>query len=159
MKRATALLAMLLLTPGIVLAQSLKEQLPGAWRLVSIYNEENGKKTNVFGDKPLGLAMYDRSGNIIQFIGNPDVPKFAVANRQKGTDKEYRDAMRGTISGFGTYTVQGDTVTIKWIASSYPNRTGTTETRTYKLVGNELHITNPTASSGGTAFSKYVRAK
>ena len=72
---------------------------------------------------------------------------------------QYRQVMQGMISGFGTYTVDGDTVTIKWIASSYPNRSGTTEKRTYKVSGDELSSTNPTAASGGVAHTKLVRAK
>ena len=63
--------------------------------------------------------------------------------------------MQGMIAGFGTHTVEGDTVTIKWIASSY----GTTEKRTYKLAGDELTSINPTASSGGTSNSKLARVK
>ncbi len=35
--------------------------------------------------------------------------------------------MQGLIAGFGTYTVDGEIVTIVWEASSYPNRTGTVE--------------------------------
>jgi len=67
--------------------------------------------------------------------------------------------MQGMIAGFGTYTVEGDTVAIKWIASSYPNRAGTTETRSYKLSGDELTAVNPTAASGGTSYAKFVRIK
>jgi len=63
------------------------------------------------------------------------------------------------IAGFGTYTIDGDTVTIEWVASSYPNRAGTTEKRTYKIVGDEMTAVNPTASSGGTSYQKWVRAK
>jgi hypothetical protein len=67
--------------------------------------------------------------------------------------------MQGMIAGFGTYTIDGDTVTIKWVASSYPNRAGTREKRTYKIVGDEMTAVNPTASSGGTSYQKWVRAK
>ena len=67
--------------------------------------------------------------------------------------------MQGVIAGFGTYTVDGDTVTIKWIASNYTNRVGATEKRTYKVAGDELTAVNPTASSGGTSYSKLVRVK
>jgi hypothetical protein len=63
------------------------------------------------------------------------------------------------VAGYGTYTVEGDTVTIKWIASSFPNRAGTTEKRTYKLSGDELSSVNPTAASGGTSYAKLVRVK
>jgi Lipocalin-like domain len=156
---AGAMLAGLLSLPGSSVAQSLKEQIVGTWRLVSIYNEENGAKTYNFGEKPLGLLIFDRSGNVINFLSKPGLPKFAVDNRLKGTDAEYRAVMQGLTAGFGTYTVDGDTATITWVASRYPNRAGTTEKRTYKIVGDEMTATNPTASSGGTAFSSYTRAK
>jgi len=147
-----------LLSPGIAAAQALKDQIVGSWRLVSIYNEENGAKRQLFGEKPVGLLMFDRSGNVIQFLSKPDLPKFASANRLKGTDKEYREIMQGIVAGFGTYTVQGDAVAIKWNASTYPNRIGSTEKRVYKIAGDELSSTNPTAASGGTSHAKYVRA-
>ena len=144
---------------GIALGQSLKEQIVGAWRLVSIYNEDKGVKSNNFGEKPVGIVMFDRSGFVSQFLSKPGLPNFGVPNRLKGTDKEYREVVQGITAGFGTYTVDGDTVTITWVASSYPNRVGTAEKRTYKIVGDELSGVNPTASSGGTSYSKYVRAK
>ena len=152
-------LAIALLAPGVVLGQSLKDQVVGTWKLVSIYNEQDGKKTNLYGEKPLGLLMLDKSGNVMTMIAQPDIPKFATANRLKGTDAEYRAVVQGMIAGFGTYTVEGDTVHIKTIVSSYPNRSGTTEKRVYKISGDQLTTVNPTAASGGTAYSKYVRAK
>lgn len=156
---AGAIFAGLLPIPGIAVGQSLKEQIVGAWKQVSIYNEENGVKRHLYGETPAGLAVFDRSGYYVSFLAKPDLPKFASSNRQKGTDAEYRAVMQGMISGFGTYTVEGDTVTIKWLASSYPNRTGTSEKRTYKIVGDEMTAVNPTATSGGTSYQKWVRAK
>ncbi len=107
----------------------------------------------------MGLTVFDRSGYVISFLSKPDLPKFASQNRLKGTDTEYRGIMQGMIAQLGTYTVDADTVTVKWIASSYPNRAGTTEKRTYKVVGDELTSVNPTAASGGTSYAKYLRAK
>jgi hypothetical protein len=151
----------LLSVPSTATAQGLKEQIVGTWRLVSIYNEENGVKHYNYGEKPLGMAMFDRSGNVLQFLSKPDLPKFAARNRLEGTDEENRGVVRGMIAGFGTYTVADDkgTITIKWLASSYPNRTSTTETRTYTVVGDEMTSANPTAASGGTSYTKYLRAK
>ena len=154
-----AALAGLLSAPGTALGQSLKEQIVGAWRQVSIYNEDGGVKRHLYGEKPVGLAVFDRSGYVISFLSKPELPKFAANNRLKGTDEEYRGVMQGMIAGFGRYTVDGDTVTIEWVASSYPNRAGTTEKRTYKIVGDEMTAVNPTASSGGTSYQKWVRAK
>jgi len=148
-----------LLSPGAALGQSLKDNIVGAWKLVALYNEEKGVKRHPYGEKPVGLFIFDRSGYVVQFLSKAELPKFAAPNRLKGTDKEYREVMQGTLSGFGTYTVDGDTVTIKWVASTYPNRSGTTEKRSYKLAGDELNGTNTTAASGGTSYAKYVRAK
>jgi len=139
--------------------QSLKEQIVGAWRTVSIYNEEGGAKRHLYGDKPVGMTVFDRSGTYISWLSKPDLPKFAGNNRLKGTDAEYRGVVQGMIAGFGTYSVEGDTVTIRWVASSYPNRAGTTEKRIYKIAGDELTSVNPTAASGGTSYSKLVRVK
>ena len=154
-----AALTGLLSAPDYAFGQSLKEQIVGAWRTVSIYNEQGGVKQNLYGDKPVGLSVYDRSGHVIQYLSKPDVPKFASSNRLKGTDQEYRTVVQSIISGFGTYTVDGDTVTIKWVASSYPNRAGTSEKRTYKIVGDQMSVVNPTAASGGTSHQTLVRAK
>ena len=140
-------------------AGNLKQQIVGAWRLVSIYNEEGGKKTHNFSEKPIGLVIYDGSGNIMQYLSKPEVPRFAVANRLKGTDAEYRAVMQSVLAGFGTYTIEGDAIIIKWIASSYPNRAGTTEKRPLKIAGDELTTVNPTAASGGIAYTKFARVK
>lgn len=156
---ALAVLCGTFFLPEISYSQSLKKQIVGTWRLVSIYNEQNGTKTNNFGDNPTGLLMFDRSGNVIQFLSKPGVPKFAVSNRLKGTDAENRAAYQSMIAGFGTYVVEGETVTISWVGSSYPNRIGTQEKRTYKITGNKMTGTNPAASSGGTSYSNYTRAK
>lgn len=149
----------LLSAPGNALGQSLKEQIVGAWRQVSIYTEEGVVRSHPYGDKIVGLAVFDRSGYIISFLSKADLPKFAVNNRLKGTDAEYRAVVQGIIAGFGTYTVDGETVSIAWQASSFPNRAGTTEKRTYRVVGDELTAVNPTASSGGTSYQKWVRVK
>jgi hypothetical protein len=154
-----AIAAGLLSAPAIALGQTLKEQIVGAWRTVSIYNEQGGVKQNLYGDKPVGLTVLDRSGYVIQYLSKPDVPKFAANNRLKGTDQEYRTVMQSIITGFGTYTVDGDTVNIKWVASSYPNRAGSTEKRTYKVKGDQMTAVNPTAASGGTSYQTFERAK
>jgi len=155
----SAALAVTLAAPGIALGQSLKEQVVGAWRTVAIYNEVGGVKKHFYGEKPVGLTVFDRSGYIIQYLSKPDVAKFAAKNRLKGTDQEYRAVVQSMISGFGTYTVDGDTVTIKWVASSYPNRAGTTEKRTYKIARDQMTAVNSTAASGGTSYQRLVRAK
>src|SRR5947209_4688833 len=112
--------AVLLACPLAALAE-LKDEIVGTWKTVSIYNEQDGKKAHLYTEKPAGLTVFDKSGNYISYLGKPDLPKFATANRMKGTDAEYRQVSQGIIAGYGTYKVEGDKVTIKWVASSYPN--------------------------------------
>ena len=152
-------LAGLLAAPGFVLSQSLEEQIAGAWRIVSIYNEVKGVKRHFYGENPVGLAIFERSGYVSVFLSKAELPRFAASNRLKGTDKEYREVMQGMIAQFGTYTVEGDEVVFKWIASSYPNRAGSTEKRVFKIAGDQMTAVNPTAASGGTSYVNYVRAK
>lgn len=139
--------------------QTLKHQIVGTWRQVSIYTEDGGVKTQPYGEKIVGLAVFDRAGYVISFLSRAELPKFAANNRLKGTCEEYRSVGQGMIAGFGTYTIDGDTVSIAWVASSFPNRAGTTEKRTYKIAGDEMTGVNPTASSGGTSYQKWVRIK
>ena len=154
-----AMIAGFVAAPGFSYAQSLKEQIVGVWQQVSIYIEEGGVRRDLYGDKPLGLTIFDRSGYYISYLSRTDLPKFESNNRQKGTDAEYRAIMRGMVAGFGTYTVEGNIVTIKWIANSYTNREGKSEQFTYTVTGDELSGVLPTASSGGVSYLKYVRAK
>ena len=156
---AGGMLAGLLAIPGISLGQGLKEQIVGTWRLTSIYNEIDGAKKHLYGEKPVGLVIFDRSGYVAQYLQKPELPKIAAKNRLKGTDAEYRGIVQGMISGFGTYTVEGNAVTIKWVASSYPNRAGTMEKREYKVAGDRMSSSNPTAASGGTSHTTYERVK
>ncbi len=109
------------------LGQTLKEQIVGTWRQVSVYTEVGGAKTYPYGDKIVGLAVFSPSGYVISYLSKAELPKFAAENRLKGTDKEYRTVGQGMVAGFGRYTIDGDTVSIAWEASSYPNRAGTTE--------------------------------
>ena len=152
-------LAIAVSLPVAGFAQNLKDHIVGAWKTVEIYNEQDGKKTHLYGDHPVGMTIFDKSGTYVGWLSKPDLPKFATANRLKGTDAEYRAVGQGIIAGYGTYTVEGNEVTIKFIASSYPNRAGTTEKRTYTIKGDELISVNPTAASGGTSHSRLVRVK
>ena len=133
----SAVLVGLLSLPRISYGQALlKEQIVGTWRLVSLYVEENGAKRYSFGENPLGLLMFDRSGNVMHILSKPGLPKFATNNRLTGTDAENRAVIQGMVAGFGTYTVDSDdTLTISWVSSSFPNRVGTQEKRKLKMSG------------------------
>ena len=59
---ASALFLGLLLPSAEVTAQTTKKDLVGAWTLVSITLEREGKKTDFYGPDPQGQATYEANG-------------------------------------------------------------------------------------------------
>src|SRR5262245_8318652 len=86
--------------------KSPKEQLLGAWHLVSIdYVRADGSRSTTFGDNPKGIAFFDDAGHYIISVMRSDRAKYAVNDRTEGTADENRATAQGTITYFGTYTV------------------------------------------------------
>jgi Lipocalin-like domain len=91
-----------------------------------------------------------------------DRPKFASNNRAQGTPEENKAVAIGTISSFGTYTVDeaNKTYVLRYEGSSYPNQEGTASTRPFTIAGDELKVTNPSPTVGGPPSQLvYRRAK
>jgi Lipocalin-like domain len=150
------------LPAGDAVAQqkTLKEQLVGAWTLVSSTTKlPDG--TPAWGTNPKGLLIFTQNGHYSSQIVRSDLPKFASNSRAKGTPEENKAVVLGSISTFGTYTVDETkkTFTIKFEGSSYPNRVGTEQTRPFTIAGDELTVTNPATTVGGTSEAVYKRAK
>ncbi len=140
--------------------QTLKQQLVGTWTLVSNTNDRGGTKTQPFGSNPSGMAIFDSAGHIVYILMRSDLPKFASNNRLAGTPEENKAVIQGSLVYFGTYTVQDDhTYALHVQGSTYPNWTGTDLKRSASITGDELSITDPTPSSGGTSLTIWRRAK
>ena len=155
----------LAMVPGNVVGQhkSLKEQLIGAWTLVSIdYVRQDGSRFQTFGAHPKGVAMFDGRGHYIITIIRSDHPNFAVNDRMQATMEEDQTTAQGTLTYFGTYTVSEAerTLLVHIESSSFPNWNGTEQKRLFTLTGDDLKWTNPTASTGGgTTEVVWKRAK
>ena len=166
MKRATTLTvtALSLLLLGTVLpakAQSLKQQLVGAWTFVSSTTKAPDGSP-LWGSDPKGLVIFTDNGRYSSQLMRSNRPKFASDNRTQGTPDENKAAVQGTISSFGTFSVneENKTFTIRFEASSYPNLEGTEQTRPFTIAGDELRVTNPSPSVGGPPSQLvYKRAK
>src|SRR3954467_7143047 len=123
MKRI-GLIMVLLLFAGAAAAQSLKEQIIGTWDfVVAEVTAPDGKKSFPFGEKPKGILIFTPDGRFAQIHVASEVPKIASNNRMTGTAEEYQAIMRGSISVFGSYTVDeaNKTVTYHIVSSSFPN--------------------------------------
>jgi hypothetical protein len=157
---------LLLMAATAVGAQSpaapLTDSLTGTtWTLVSVYNEQDGKRTEPFGPNPKGIFILDRGGRFVQFFLRTGLPKFASNNRATGTPDENKAVVQGSNAYFGTYSISNKDalMTMQVDGSTFPNWDGTTQKRAVTLKGDELTLTNPTAAVGGTGVSVWKRMK
>ena len=155
----------LALLPGSTVAQqkSLKEQLIGTWIIVSSDSTApDGKKEQILGPNPKGILVFDASGQTVQVIVHPGVPKFKVNNRLKGTPEENAAAVHGTTATFGTYTVDeaSKTITVRNVGGMFPNQAGAETKRIVTSVtADEIKFTNPATAAGMRADNLWRRAK
>jgi hypothetical protein len=145
-------------------ATSLKDQIVGSWNfVVAEVTAPDGKKSFPFGETPKGILIFTADGRFAQIHVAGDVPKIASNNRLTATPEEYAAIMRGSLSVFGTYTVDEakKTVTYNIVSASFPNWEGEAQTRAIdKLTADEFVNTNPNVAGGrGSASNFYRRVK
>jgi Lipocalin-like domain len=142
--------------------KSLKDQLTGAWVIVSTDQmSPDGTKHQLFGPSPKGVLVLDASGQYVQIIVRPGRPKFKANNRQQGTAEENQAAVQGTTATFGTWSVDegSKTLVVRIEGGMYPNQDGTESKRPVSVSGDELKITNPATASGMKSDNVWRRAK
>jgi Lipocalin-like domain len=117
----------------------------GTWKLVSYVRQEipSGAKSDVMGPNPQGYINYGRDGRmIVMIVGtNRQKPAATVA-----TPDEAAALLKSMLAYAGTFTVDttAKTVTHHVEISWDESRTGTDQTRHFKLEGNTLKlITDP----------------
>ena len=90
-----------------------------------------------------------------------NLPKFASNNRANGTTDENKAIVTGSLTHFGTYTVNeaDKSFTFHIENATFPNWDKTEQKRAFVISGDELKYTTPVASAGGTAALIWKRAK
>jgi Lipocalin-like domain len=144
--------------------KGLKDQLVGTWQfVVAEVTAPDGKKSFPFGEAPKGILIFTPDGHFAQIHVAGEVPRIASNNRLTGTAEEYAGIMRGSLSVFGTFTVDEEkkTVTYRIVSSTFPNWEGAAQTRVIDaLTADEFRNTNPNVAGGrGSASNLYRRAK
>ena len=139
----TTSLALLILglafSVGTAVAQSAKD-LVGTWTPVS---------AEVFGPNPTGNLTFDANGRFSLQLLRADLKKIAANKRDMGTPEENNAIVHGSITYYGTYTMNGTELVLHVEASSFPNWTGTDQKRTnVSLTADQLTYTNPAPSVG-----------
>lgn len=135
------------------------EQFIGTWELVSAqYRRANGEVIEIYGEKPVGMLMYDANQNVTLQIMRRNRPNFAAADRLGGTPEQIQAAFRGYLAYFGSYTIDEEqkTVTHHLQGALLPNWVGADQTRFFELNGNRLTLRTPPLMMGGSAAIGYV---
>lgn len=151
------------LPSGDAVAQqkTLKDQVVGTWKYVSVdIVQPDGSRAPLYGPNPQGLAIFDGDGHYILLTARRGLSKFASNDRNKGTPEENKAVVQGSISHFGTYTVNDAdrNITFHIEASTFPNWDGIEQKRPVTVTGDELRWTTA-ASSGGSAEVVLKRVK
>jgi hypothetical protein len=150
----------LILLPGSALAQTAKD-IVGTWKQVTNINiGPDGRRSEPFGPNPNSILTFDANGRFVSVGTRPDLPKFASNNRMQGTAEENKAIVQGSIAYFGTYSVVDKVIVQKVEGSTWPNWTGTDQKRPIiSLTGDDMKVTVPAASLGGTGEITYKRVK
>jgi putative ABC transport system substrate-binding protein len=143
--------------PGSTIGQqkSLKDQLIGAWTLVSA--APNGAK--YFGANPKGILILDASGRFAVVQGRPDRPKFKTSNDlplRETPAAEYGEAARAFAAGFGTWFVNeaDKTLILRLEGALIPNAEGAETKVSVSLAGDELKLTAANAPGEDTVYRR-----
>ena len=143
--------------------KTLKEQLVGAWTLVSSNTTgPDGTKQQPFGANPRGILLLDAGGQYAAVLERPERPKFKDATdlRSEATVEEFAAAAREFAANFGTWSVNevDKTLTRRLEGALIPNAEGTESKASVSLAGDELTIAIIPAA-GGRNETVYRRAK
>lgn len=140
--------------------KGLQKQLVGDWTLVSAYSMRDGNKGELFGPNPTGYLHLGDNGRFAYLIFRENAPKFAASSRMKATPAEAQAVVHSSIAYYGTYKVNEKDAMLEWNIdySTFPNNVGMGK-RSVRLKGDELELTNPGATAGGTNHFAWKRAK
>ena len=156
--RATAIA--LALFADAASAQTVQD-LAGTWAMVSNDSvNADGSRAATFGPNAKGQLILTAAGQFSQIFVRPDLPKFASNNRLKGTPEENAAVVQGSYASFGSWSIIDKVVTLKMDGATFPNWTGTTQTRALSAVSaDEIKWTLAQGTAGGTVETVWKRVK
>ena len=134
--------------------------LAGTWTLAAAaVIHPGGTRSHDYGDAPKGLLMIDRSGRYSLQIFRSDRPRFANPAKAKASADEYRAAVMGSSTHYGTLAVEpGKHQLVFHIeGASFPNWEGQAQTRTFELHGDTLSYRVPPRPNGDVPISVWRR--
>jgi hypothetical protein len=142
-----AMVLVFVVLPGRTGAQqkSLKEQIVGAWTLVSCDRTTANGAKQPYCVNSNGILILDASGLYAHMIAARDRPKLTIVNRSDAPAEEFKAAAQGFLANFGTWSVneQEKTITRRYEGALLPNYEGMDSKMSINLTGDELTLTDP----------------
>ena len=150
---------------GAAFAQqkTAKEQIVGAWTLVSVTSEmDDGKKGEPFGPSPKGIMVFANDGHFSLFQSRAEIPKIAANDRAKATPEEAQSIVASSIAYYGTYSIDENAkvMVVDLAASTYANVAAIPNQKRIitLLTADELKFDNPRTPNGMTLRTAWKRA-
>lgn len=134
--------------------------LAGTWTLVyADVIRPDGTRAHDYGDTPHGRLQIDAQGRYSLQIFDGARPKFATNDKKAGTPDEFKAAVLGASTHYGTISADGKVLSFHIEGASFPNWEGLTQPREYELVDDVLSYRVPPRPDGGVPISGWKRVK
>jgi hypothetical protein len=136
--------------------------LAGTWTLVAAdVLHADGSRTSDFGVNPKGVLLIDDQGRYSLQIFRADRPHFGTGDKAKGSDAEYKAAVMGSSTHFGTLRVDAASGELIFHidGASFPNWEGQDQHRRYELKDNVLSYRVPPRPNGDVPVSVWKRVE
>jgi hypothetical protein len=134
--------------------------LAGTWTLVAAdVQHPDGSRGPDFGAAPKGLLLIDGQGHYSLQIFKAERARFSADDKAKGSDSEYKAAVMGSSTHFGTLSVDpaGGVLIFHIQGASYPNWEGQAQSRRYELKGDVLSYRVAARPNGDVPISVWRR--
>ena len=141
--------------------KSLKEQVVGAWTLISFesFDTAGTMVPSIEGGNLKGMLILTNDGLLsVQIMS--EIPKLASKDRLNTTAAEDKAIAHGVLSFFGTYTIGevDKSISFHIERSSFPNQvTGKGAKRAVTITGDEMKFDNPGRTAGGNVVIVWKR--
>lgn len=141
-----------------------REQIVGAWTLVSVVSEtDDGKTGEPFGASPKGIIIFSGEGHFSLFQSRAEIPKITANDRAKATAEEAQRIVSSSIAYYGTYAIDEATkvMTVNLTTSTFANVAAVPDQKRVitLLTADELRFDNPKTPTGTTLRTVWKRAK
>ncbi|MDB5710999.1 MAG: lipocalin-like domain protein [Sphingomonas bacterium] len=136
--------------------------LEGTWVMDSAYEiHPDGTRSTNYGEHPLGLLNVDSAGRYNLQIFKAGRSAFASGDKTRGTPDEYRQAVLGSSTHFGSVAIDRakHQLVFDVRAASFPNWEGKRQLRDYTFKDGVLSYAVPAGASGNgvVAYSVWRR--